>query len=327
MARRPRIEYENAFYHVTARGNARGRIYRDDFDREMFLSVVSEAYDRFGFIIHAFVLMNNHYHFLIETPEPNLSASMRHINGIYTQLYNKRHKTVGHVFQGRYKAIVVDRDEYYLSLVRYVHRNPLCTKRPVPLQEFKYSGHMAILDKNWADKWKKWYDRDIVLKEFGKKEITAVKNYLAYVHEEKGKSNPFENLVGGYALGGRKFADWLWENFIDEDEKDASEVSGIQALRPKTEPKKILSVIEKVSKVRAADIFVDGRFQKSSGRMRGLALYIMNKHTSMTQKEIGEQCGGLSSKAVSQTVRRFAQLLQDKRDLQKIYKRTLELLG
>ncbi|MFH1873858.1 MAG: transposase [Pseudomonadota bacterium] len=325
MARRPRIEYENAFYHVTARGNGRGRIYRDDFDREMFLSIVSDAYDRFGFIIHAFVLMNNHYHFLIETPHANLSASMRHVNGVYTQLYNKRHKTVGHLFQGRYKAIVVDSDEYYLSLIRYIHRNPACAKTPVALSKFKYSGHMAMIDKGWGGKWKKWYHRDNILKEFGKQESSAIRNYVDYVNKRESKPSPFENVVGGYALGKSEFTDWLWSEFIDG--KADGEIVGVQALRPKIETNIILEVIEKVSGVKAADIFVAGRSKGFLRKIRMLVLYIINKHTGVSQKEIGQLAGGMSAKAVSESVGRFAKELQVDEEINKVYKRVMRLLS
>ena len=107
MARPLRIEYEGALYHVTSRGNAREPIYKDDEDRKTFLDTFQKVNKRYNWISHAYCLMNNHYHLVIETPDGNLSKGMRQLNGVYTQAYNRRHKRVGHVLQGRYKAVVI----------------------------------------------------------------------------------------------------------------------------------------------------------------------------------------------------------------------------
>ena len=107
MARPLRIEYPGAVYHVTSRGNARRKIYLDDDDREMFLATLAWVGERFGWICHAYCLMGNHFHLLIETPNPNLSLGMRQLNGVYTQRFNRRHKKAGHLFQGRFKAIFI----------------------------------------------------------------------------------------------------------------------------------------------------------------------------------------------------------------------------
>ena len=119
MARKPRIEYAGAVYHVMSRGDRQNIIYRDEHDRETFLNTLSEACERQGWLIHAYVLMDNHYHFLLETPSPNLVVGMKWLQGTYTQRFNSRHKEWGHLFQGRYKAIVVDKDESAKELSRY----------------------------------------------------------------------------------------------------------------------------------------------------------------------------------------------------------------
>lgn len=307
MARPIRIEYENAFYHITSRGNARGRIYRDDYDRDMFLDIVKSAYSRFSFVIHAFVLMNNHYHFLMETPRANLCASMHHINGVYTQAHNRRHKVVGHLFQGRYKAVVVDRDAYYLELIRYIHLNPWRAKMVKRLEDFKYSGHRAVIDKEWARRWKDWYDRDVVLKEFGRKETESLKRYLGFVNAGKGMASPIENAIGGYALGGRSFADWLWEKFIDG--KDHRELSGSRHMRVRIDFDDIVSAVSREFKVAPEDVFKSDRGRRGVNLRRGAALYLLNRHSGMIQKEIGRHAGGMSRSAVSEAVRRFEKTL------------------
>lgn len=120
MARQLRIEYPGAFYHVTSRGNEQKEIFRSKKDREQFLHYLETAKERYGAVIHSYCLMNNHYHLLLETPTGNLSQVMRHINGAYTTYFNVKRKRFGHLFQGRYKAILVDADEYAKELSRYI---------------------------------------------------------------------------------------------------------------------------------------------------------------------------------------------------------------
>ncbi len=118
MARPLRIEYPGAVYHITSRGNALSRIYSDDVDRKRFLAVLSSVVKRYSWLCHAYCLMGNHYHLLIETPDADLSLGMRQLNGVYTQFYNLRHKHPGHIFQGRFKAIIVDKENYLFELCR-----------------------------------------------------------------------------------------------------------------------------------------------------------------------------------------------------------------
>ena len=125
MTRPLRLAYPGALYHVTTRGNARQAIYTDDQDHSTFLAVLAAVVMRSQWLCHAYCLMDNHYHLLIETPQGNLSAGMRQLNGVYTQRFNRRHTRVGHVFQGRFKAILVERENYLLELCRYVVLNPV----------------------------------------------------------------------------------------------------------------------------------------------------------------------------------------------------------
>ncbi len=128
MARPLRIEYPGAGYHVTARGNARGPIFFDDEDRRSFLTILGSAINHFNWLCHAYCLMENHYHLLIDTPDGNLSRGMRQLNGVYTQRVNRRYSRAGHLFQGRFKSILVDKESYLLELARYVVLNPVRAK-------------------------------------------------------------------------------------------------------------------------------------------------------------------------------------------------------
>ena len=125
MARPLRIEFPGAVYHVTARGERREPIFVDDEDRRALLEIVAQALSRFDAEVLSYCLMGNHYHFVLHTRQGKLSLLMRHINGVYTQAFNRRHNKVGHLFQGRFKAILVDRDAYLLEVCRYVDLNPV----------------------------------------------------------------------------------------------------------------------------------------------------------------------------------------------------------
>ena len=125
MARPLRIEFPNAFYHVTSLGNERKTVFRNNRDRERFLSYLESAHERYGAILHVYCLMDNHYHLLLETPRGNLSQSLHHINGAYTTYFNIKHRRSGHLFQGRFKAILVEKDSYSGELSRYIHLNPV----------------------------------------------------------------------------------------------------------------------------------------------------------------------------------------------------------
>ena len=143
MARPLRIEFPGAIYHVTARGDRQERIFVDDADRRALLEVVGQALSRFDAQMLAYCLMGNHYHFVLHTRQANLSVLMRHINGVYTQRFNRRHGKVGHLFQGRFKAILVDRDSYLLEVCRYVELNPARARIAATPQAWFWSSYRA----------------------------------------------------------------------------------------------------------------------------------------------------------------------------------------
>ena len=155
MPRPLRIEYDYAVYHVMNRGRARQFIFHNKEYYQIFLTTLGEAAERFDCIIHAYCLMGNHYHLLIETPRANLGRIMRHINGVYTQRYNRLKRTDGPLFRGRYKAILVEKDEYLLQLSRYIHLNPIKMKRPLveKLEDYPWSSYPAFVGKANAEKW------------------------------------------------------------------------------------------------------------------------------------------------------------------------------
>lgn len=153
MSRPLRIEFPGAVYHVTSRGDRREPIFDDDADREALLGVIAQAMTRFDAQMLAYCLMGNHYHFVLHTRQANLSALMRHINGVYTQRFNRRHRKVGHLFQGRFKAILVDRDAYLLEVCRYVELNPVRAQMVAAPGEWPWSSYLAHVDETMPPPW------------------------------------------------------------------------------------------------------------------------------------------------------------------------------
>ena len=143
MARPLRVEFEGAVYHITSRGNAGQEIFADDRDRFRFLDILRDVVDRFGWLCHAYCLMPNHYHLLVETPRANLSRGMRHLNGVYTQAFNRRHKRTGHIFQGRFKSILIQKETYLLEVARYVALNPVRARMVKHPRQWKWSSYRA----------------------------------------------------------------------------------------------------------------------------------------------------------------------------------------
>jgi len=201
MARPLRIEYEGAVYHVTSRGNARDDIYVSDDDREMFLDVLGHVVDRFGWMCHAFCLMDNHYHLLIETPRANLSRGMRQLGGMYTQRFNRLHGRVGHVFQGRFKSIVVDKDAYLLELSRYVVLNPVRAGMVKDVADWPWSSYRATAGE---EKSPAFLDAGWLLSQFGRTKAKARAAYARFVRDGDA-SRPWEMLNGPDVLGGDTF--------------------------------------------------------------------------------------------------------------------------
>lgn len=178
MSRPLRIEFPGALYHITSRGNRKEDIFLSDEDRLLFLNTLSHTVKRYQWICHAYCLMTNHYHLLIETPEPNLSKGMRHLNGVYTQRFNRRHGRVGHVFQGRYKAILVQKDTHLLELIRYVVLNPVRAGIAQQPEDWRFSSHQAVLGKALKPDWLtiRW-----ILRQFGNEARIAIKGYREFV--------------------------------------------------------------------------------------------------------------------------------------------------
>jgi putative transposase len=201
MARPLRLEFAGAVYHLTSRGNARQKVFFTDHDRQLFLDTLAQVVSRYGWICHAYCLMANHYHLLVETPKANLSIGMRQLNGIYTQSFNRRHKRVGHLFQGRFKAILVEKEFYLLELCRYIVLNPVRVKGGVETGAWKWSSYRAAAGLASVPE---FLSVDWLLGQFGKNRPAAQKRYREFVREGL-ENRPWDEIKGQIYLGSKEF--------------------------------------------------------------------------------------------------------------------------
>lgn len=202
MARPLRIEFAGALYHITVRGNERRDIYFEETDREMFLEILGGVCKRFNWLCHAYCEMTNHYHLLIETPEGNLSEGMRQLNGVYTQYINRSHHRVGHLFQGRFKGILVEKESYLLELVRYIVLNPVRAKMVHKVEEWPWSSYCGTLG---IAKKPEFVITDWLLSVFGGDRQSACQAFRRFVISGIEKESPWKALKNQIYLGTEEF--------------------------------------------------------------------------------------------------------------------------
>jgi len=282
MARALRIEFPGAFYHVYSRGLERREIFRDPRDYEKFLKILGEVHQRTSFICHAFCLMPNHDHLYLETPQGNLSKVMQEANGRYTQYYNRRYKRVGPLFQGRYKAKLIDQDTYGLQLSRYIHLNPVKAKMVKGPEAWKWSSYGAFMGEK---KREAFLEIDWLLKQIG-----SPREFERFTLE--GLNDPWDPLEvngKGPVLGPEEFIEKIKAKFVPK-KKDSS-LTGLRELR-------------REDRTRDVEQCVKG-LDCEEGLRKKLLLYGLRRYTGLTLKEAGEKLGGMKPIAVSQTVRRL----------------------
>jgi putative transposase len=236
MSRPLRIEYAGAVYHVTSRGNEKKPVFRTDQDRENFLNTLQHVNKRYNWICHAYCLMTNHYHLLVETPDGNLSLGMRQLNGVYTQLFNKLHGRTGHLFQGRFKAILIQKDSHLLEVCRYTVLNPVRARMVQRPEDWSWSSYRATAGKA---KPQACLTTDWVLGQFSGKRGKAEKDYQQFVHWGIGEKSVWTEVRGQALLGEDDFVDRLVDHL--KKNKDISEIPRSQRFATRPSLEKIFS--------------------------------------------------------------------------------------
>jgi putative transposase len=206
MARPLRIEYPGAVYHVTSRGNEKKEIFRDNSDRESFLNMLFKVNDRYNWICHAYCLMDNHYHIVVETPDGNLSLGMRQLNGVYTQAFNRRHVRTGHLFQGRFKAILIQKDSHLLEVCRYVALNPVRARAVENPNQWQWSSYQATAGLVQSHQ---CLTREWILLQFGSVLSSAEQEYRDFVNEGIDQASIWQKVKAQSILGREDFPEDL----------------------------------------------------------------------------------------------------------------------
>lgn len=225
MARPLRIEIPGGFYHVMTRGDRQAPIYDDETDRRAFMDIFAEVVERYSWRCYAYCLMTNHYHLVVQTLEPNLSDGMRQLNGVYTQASNRRHKRTGHVFEGRYKAIVMEADEYLMELARYVVLNPVRAGVVTKPEDWKWSSYRATAGEEKAPQ---WLATGRLLTWFSNSWAQARTRYKQFVAEGADK-NVLDEVRQQVYLGGEAFVKQV-QDAVDIPDDPA--IIGIQRKPP-----------------------------------------------------------------------------------------------
>jgi len=305
MARPLRIVYPGAFYHVTARGNERKDVFKSRKDRVKFLAYLETASERYDAVIHAYCLMNNHYHLLLETPSGNLPQIMRHINGAYTTYFNVNRKRSGHLFQDRYKAFLVALDEYAKELSRYIHLNPVRAKAVGTPEDYEWSSYRYYIGK---ERKPEWLYSDFILGYFGKRVSTAQKKYQQFVTmlSDQEHKSPLSEVISSTMLGSPDFVNLIKERYLEGKNADKN-VPALKELSRKASMEEIVEVVECEC----------GEEQKLA---RNIKLYLCQKYSGKKLKEIGDYFG-IGESGVSQASRRVAQRIGIDKKLKRRIKR------
>ncbi len=280
MARQVRLEFEGALYHVTARGNGRHAIYKDDRDRIRFLELLARESTQQHWRCYAYCLMDNHYHLLLETPEPNLSRGMRRLNGVYTQTMNRRHHRVGHLLQGRFKSILVDKESYLLELCRYIVLNPVRAKAVAKPEEWPWSSYAATAGRRRAPDWLAVPE---VLGLFGKSERVAQLAYRQFVREGMGQPSPWSQERGQIFLGDEAFLEQVGRRLRG---KRLANVPAAQTRPTRLTPKEVLGRVGTVYGLAST-----GVVSRAHPEAYQCAVWLLRRAANESLREVAQRFG------------------------------------
>ena len=272
MARPLRLEFAGALYHVTTRGDRREDIYLTDNDRNAYLEILGEVCERYNWIIHAYCLMDNHYHILIETPDSNLSKGMRQLNGVYTQYFNRTHNRVGHVYQGRYVAIIIQKETYLLEVARYVVLNPVRARMVRTAKDWPWSSYRATSGHICPPV---WLYTNWIIAHFSRRKSTAVDRYRKFVAEGKNQPSIWEQLRNQVYIGNEDYIKQI-QTMITK-KADLSEIPASQR-RPMP-----ISLDFYAQKYNDRDQAMLAAYQSGGYSMKDLAKYFDLHYTSVSR--------------------------------------------
>ncbi|MGO8989041.1 MAG: REP-associated tyrosine transposase [bacterium] len=306
MSRPLRIQYPGAFYHVTSRGNERKMVFQSTRDREKYLSYLESAHERYGAVVHTYCLMGNHYHLLLETPRGNLSQIIHHINGAYTTYFNIKRDRSGHLFQGRFKGILVEKDAHCKELSRYIHLNPVRAGIVKSPTEYPWSSYRYFIGK---DKKPQWLTTELVLGDFGGERRKGYRRYREYVEREVSKEleTPFKRVIASTFLGSEEFINNIRMEYLEKKKVDRRNIPAIKRLLRGPSPEEIEKTVLKV-------------LGKDHALYKKICIYLSHQHSGISLDEIGAHFG-MKGGAVSQLIKRFKERIKGDKNLKRILSR------
>lgn len=305
MARPLRITYEGAWYHVMNRGLAKNPIFHNDYHRQLFLNLLVEIHNRYQVEIHAYCLMDNHYHLLIRTLSGNISRAMRHLDGLYTQRFNFSVNRDGPLFRGRFKSILVEADVYLLRLTRYIHFNPVVAKLVKKPEHYKWSSYRAYLTGNNSY----WLNTEFTLSYFGK--ILQKQKYKTFIEEgiDSEIGNVFKKLKNVPILGTEAFIKTITEKYLQEQHKIAEIPEHKSVLESKSVSMDvILSAVTSHFGLKSGDIYI-GRIRNGT-RPRAIVMFLAFTVGQASLAQIAAKLGGITLSGVSLACRRLQKQIQ-----------------
>jgi putative transposase len=332
MARSLRIQYPGAHYHVTCRGNERRKIFRDDQDREIFLERLALSLEIYEVSLLCYVLMDNHFHLLVMTPKGNLAEFMRHFNISYTSVFNRRHRRVGHLYQGRYKAFLIDADNYLLALSRYIHLNPVRLKafekkmadeKWAELSQFRWSSLQGYL---FSTKREAFVDYEMVLSQTGGDSRKGRREYRTFILSglEGELENPLELGRGHGIVGGKDFIDWVKGKLLN-GKSQRREQPALRELGREWDPEELVQKFSVLTGMARGELCRKGKQSVE----RAMLMELIYRFCQISQPEIGKLVGGLDYAAVSQARgrlnKRLAQDAQVRERFQQIHSSLIQL--
>ncbi len=310
MARPWRIEYSGAIYHIMSRGVGKGEIFHNNDDYIRFLSYLEKAVEKFRIEIFAFVLMTNHYHLLLRTTEPNISKVIQWIQTSYSIFYNLKHRRSGHLFQGRFKAILVEDESYWINLSLYIHLNPVRARIIDDVSKYEWSSYHDYI---YSKKKNSWLDSDAVLKEYGEEKKGSKREYRKLLREISGKEKEFlEDLKYGAILGSEEFIAWAQKKFIDHTGKKDSELLLKKQVSDSGILNKVIEEIVSSYKIEKEDLLT--RKRRIPVEARDAGMYILKTKTGLKNREIGDVFG-VSESAVNKAAQRIGDQIRKQKHL------------
>lgn len=310
MSRPLRIEYPNAWHHVMNRARRGEDLYLDKDDFLSFIDLLKETVDIFNIRVAAYCLLSTHYHLLIQTPKANLSRCMRHLNGVYTQRYNARHRCDGTLFRGRYKAILIDADSYLLQLMRYIHRNPLRAGLADKLEQYPWSSHTGYITN--AKKWD-WLYKDFILSMLTPHRSAQIRHYKQFVAQPDSEeiNQVFKKKILPSLLGDEKFIEWIKENFFHK--KTDKEVPESKSLAP--DKNLIKETVCRIYKIKEEGLIIARRGVENEPR--NVAIYLMRYLRGEPLLVIGSEFNLNRHSSVSSVLERIRKRLKEDRGFHK----------